>query len=142
MNDTEIKLVQDSFEQVVPIAETAATLFYEDLFETAQEVRPLFAKTDIKDQGAKLMTMLTVVIRGLNDLDKIVPAAETLAVRHVDYGVKSEHYGKVGASLLRTLKKGLGDDFTPEVENAWTSIYSALSTVMIQAAYGSSEAAE
>ena len=142
MNETQIALVQDSFEKVVPIAETAAELFYADLFETAPEVKPYFANSDMADQGKKLMTTLTVVVRGLTNLDAILPAATTLAERHVGYGVKPEDYGKVGASLLRTLEKGLGDDFTPKTRDAWATIYGALSSVMIDAAYGSSEAAE
>ena len=116
MDDTQIKLVQDSFEKVVPIADQAAEIFYADLFETAPEVKPYFADADMADQGKKLMTTLTVVIRGLTNLDSILPAAQDLAVRHVDYGVKAVDYDKVGASLLRTLEKGLGDAFTPETK--------------------------
>ena len=58
-----------------------------------------------------------------------------LAIKHVDYGVKAEDYDKVGASLLRTLSKGLGDEFTPDVEAAWTDAYGVLSGVMKSAAY-------
>ena len=110
-------------------------IFYADLFETAPEVKPYFANSDMKEQGSKLMATLGVVVNGLRDLDKIVPVAQDLAVRHVDYGVKAPDYDKVGASLLRTLEKGLGDDFTPEVHAAWADAYGLLSGVMKEAAY-------
>ncbi len=139
MNDTQITLVQESFAKVVPIKEAAAEIFYNRLFEVAPAVKPMF-KGDMKDQGAKLMTTLGVVVNGLRDLDKIVPVAEQLAVKHIDYGVTAEHYETVGAALLYTLKTGLGDDFTGEVEEAWTTAYTTLSGVMISAAY--SDAAE
>ncbi|MEL6587197.1 MAG: globin family protein [Pseudomonadota bacterium] len=135
MNEQQITLVQDSFAKVVPIKDTAAELFYADLFETAPEVKPYFANSDMSQQGSKLMATLGVVVNGLRDLDKIVPVAKDLAVRHIDYGVKAEDYDKVGASLLRTLEKGLGDAFTPDVEEAWTTAYGTLSTVMKDAAY-------
>jgi len=135
MNDTQIQLVQESFAKVVPIKETAADLFYADLFETAPEVKPYFANADMKEQGAKLMSTLAVVVNGLRDLDKIVPVAEKLAIGHVAYGVQAEDYDKVGASLLRTLEKGLGDAFTADVKAAWTSAYATLASVMISAAY-------
>lgn len=135
MNDTQITLIQDSFAKVAPIKDTAAELFYADLFETAPEVKPLFAKTDLKEQGSKLMATLGVVVNGLRDLDRIVPVAQDLAIRHVTYGVKAEHYDKVGASLLRTLEKGLGDGFTPEVKEAWTTAYTTIAEVMCHAAY-------
>ncbi|SDE67616.1 globin family protein [Ruegeria marina] len=135
MQDTQISLVQASFAKVVPIADTAAGLFYADLFETAPEVKPYFRGTDITEQGKKLMMTLGTVVNGLHNLDAIVPVAEQLAIRHVAYGVQAEDYAKVGASRLRTLNKGLGDAFPPEVEAAWTAAYTTLSGVMIAAAY-------
>jgi hypothetical protein len=57
-----------------------------------------------------------------------------LGRRHAAYGVKDEHYGTVGAALLWTLGEGLGADFTPEVKDAWTSVYGTLATTMREAA--------
>jgi hemoglobin-like flavoprotein len=140
MTPSDIDLVQSSFAKVTPIAEAAAELFYGRLFETAPEVRPLF-KGDIADQGRKLMATLTVVVNGLRNLDAIVPVAGQLAVRHVTYGVKADHYPLVGAALLWTLQKGLGEAFTPDVASAWTRAYDTLSGAMIAAAYPQSAAA-
>jgi len=42
MTPNQIKLVQTSFSQIVPIAATAADLFYGRLFEIATQVRPMF----------------------------------------------------------------------------------------------------
>ncbi len=135
MEASQITLVQDSFAKVVPIKDVAAELFYTDLFETAPEVKPYFADADMKDQGGKLMASLAMVVNSLKAPEKIVPVAQEMAIKHVDYGVKEEDYGKVGASLLRTLEKGLGDDFTDEVKGAWVAAYTLLSTVMVEAAY-------
>ena len=129
----QIELIQESFAKVVPIADTAATLFYGRLFEIAPEVKPLF-KGDMSLQGAKLMATLGLVVAGLNDLSKIVPAAESLARKHVAYGVKDAHYAPVGAALIWTLERGLGPDFTPETRDAWVEAYGILSSVMIAAA--------
>ncbi|WP_169122213.1 globin family protein [Xanthobacter sp. SG618] len=132
MTPSQIELIQDSFRKVVPIADTAAALFYGRLFEIAPEVKPLF-KGDMSLQGAKLMATLGLVVAGLNDLSKIVPAAESLARKHVAYGVKDEHYAPVGAALIWTLERGIGPDFTPETKDAWVEAYGILSSVMIAA---------
>ena len=126
-------LVQSSFEKVLPISEQAAALFYGRLFEVDPSLRPLF-KTDMKEQGKKLMQMLTIAVRGLDRLDTLVPAVQDLGARHVGYGVNEDHYNTVGAALLWTLQKGLGDDFTPETKEAWTVVYGVLSTTMKDAA--------
>ncbi|NBW85235.1 MAG: hemin receptor, partial [Proteobacteria bacterium] len=60
--------MQESWEKVVPISETAAELFYGRLFEIAPEVKPLFT-SDIKEQGKKLMSMITLAVRGLDNLE-------------------------------------------------------------------------
>ena len=70
-----------------------------------------------------------------------VPAASALAKRHVSYGAKPEHYPVVGAALLWTLEKGLGDAWTSEVAEAWTTVYGTLSGFMISEAYGRAQTA-
>lgn len=141
MTPRDIELVQASFAKVAPIADTAAGLFYGRLFEIAPDVKPLF-RADIAEQGRKLMATLGVVVKGLTDLDRILPAAETLAVRHLAYGVTPEHYRPVGEALVWTLGKGLGDDFSDETRDAWIAAYTALSGAMIAAAYPAPKAAE
>lgn len=132
MTPEKIDLVQSSFKKVVPIAGTAADLFYDRLFEIAPEVRPLFPQ-DMKDQKMKLMAMLGTAVGNLHQLETILPAVKALGERHKGYGVTAAHYAPVGAALLWTLEKGLGDDFTPEVKAAWTETYTALAGVMTSA---------
>ena len=129
-------LVQESWEKVKPIAETAAELFYGKLFELDPDLKPLFANSDMKEQGKKLMVMIGTAAKGLDTLGELIPAVQKLGERHVGYGVKAEHYDTVGAALLDTLAKGLGEDFTPEAEEAWTITYTTLATVMKEASYG------
>ncbi len=139
MTPEQITLVQNSFAMVAPISDAAAALFYGRLFQIAPEVAPLF-KGDMIEQGRKLMSTLGVVVRGLDDLGELLPVARRLAVKHVEYGVTADQYGPVGAALLWTLSQGLGDAFTPAVEQAWTEAYGALSGAMVAAAYVSKAA--
>ena len=141
MTPEQIKLVQDSFAKVAPISEQAAVLFYDRLFEVAPAVKPMFP-ADMTEQRKKLMATLAVVVNGLGNLQSILPAASALAIRHVGYGAKAEHYPVVGATLLWTLEKGLGEAWTPDVAAAWAAAYGTLSGFMISKAYGSSQAAE
>jgi nitric oxide dioxygenase len=141
MTPDQVSLVQDSFAKVAPISEQAAVLFYDRLFEVAPAVKPMFP-ADMTEQRRKLMATLAVVVNGLGDLQSILPAASALAIRHVSYGAKAEHYPVVGAALLWTLEKGLGEAWTPDVAAAWTAAYGTLSGFMISEAYGSSLAAE
>ena len=141
MTPDQITLVQQSFAKVAPISETAAVLFYDRLFEIAPQVKAMFP-ADMTEQRRKLMGMLAAVVNGLGDLNSILPAASALAKRHVGYGAKAEHYPVVGAALLWTLEKGLGNGWTPQVAEAWTTVYGTLSGYMISEAYSRPQAAE
>lgn len=136
MDSKQITLVQESFKKVAPIADKAAEIFYARLFELDPQLKKLF-KSDMKEQGKKLMSTLGIVIAGLSKPETIIPAAEKLAVKHLDYGVKAEDYTTVGNALLYTLKQGLGDAFTDELRQAWIAAYKLLADVMKKAAYSS-----
>jgi hemoglobin-like flavoprotein len=133
MNAEQIAAVQSTFEKVHPLSDITAEMFYNRLFELDPSVQSLF-KGDMKEQGRKLMHMISLAVSRLNRLETLVPAVQALGTRHVDYGVKHEHYDTVGAALLWTLEQSLGGDFTPEVKEAWAEAYHLLTDVMKEAA--------
>lgn len=129
MTPKQIELVQQSFGKVAEIQETAADLFYGRLFEIDPTTKPLF-NDDLAPQKKKLMQMLATCVSQLKNLDQLAPMVKNLGNRHNTYGVQSEHYKSVGEALLWTLEQGLGEDFTPEVREAWGACYSLLSSTM------------
>ena len=133
VTNTQKVLVQESFAAVVPIADDAAALFYRRLFELDPSLQQMF-RGDMTEQRRKLMQMLTAAVKGLDRLDQLVPVVEDLGRRHVKYGVADKHYDTVGAALLWTLEKGLGNAFTPEVKGAWIEVYGLLAGTMKNAA--------
>ena len=133
MNSQDTTHVRDSWRRVLPIAPTAAALFYENLFVADPSLRPLF-KSDLGHQGQRLMQMIGAAVDKLDDLPTLVPVLEALAQRHAGYGVREAHYATVGSALLKTLGQGLGDDFTPAVRDAWARVYGLIAEVMVAAA--------
>jgi hemoglobin-like flavoprotein len=107
-------LVQNSFVTITPIAEDAALLFYQRLFELDPSLKRMF-RGDMAEQRKKLMQMLTAAVKGLDRLEQLVPVVEELGRRHATYGVTEAHYDTVAAALLWTLEIGLGRAFTAEV---------------------------
>jgi len=128
----QVKLVQESFAKVTPIAETAAALFYQRLFELDPSLQLLF-HGDMKEQGRKLIAMIAAAVRGLDSLSLLVTAVENLGRRHANYGVSIKDYDTVGDALLWTLRQGLGAAFTPMVAEAWSVVYGVLANTMIAA---------
>jgi hemoglobin-like flavoprotein len=129
MTPEHIMLVQRSFADVLPIAATAAAMFYERLFTLDPSLRALFHR-DMQAQGRMLMSALQYAVAGLSRPEQLLPLVQQLGVRHRGYGVTDVHYDTVGAALLWTLHQGLGTRFTAEVEAAWSSAYTLLADTM------------
>ena len=68
---------------------------YRRLFILAPELRGMF-KADMSEQARKLMDTLAVAVSMLHDLPKLEAALRDLGTRHLEYGVKAEHYTTVG----------------------------------------------
>jgi hemoglobin-like flavoprotein len=126
-------LVQASFVSIATIADDAAVLFYQRLFELDPSLRPMF-RGDMAEQRKKLMQMITAAVKGLDRLEQLVPVVQDLGRRHVGYGVEDRHYETVGKALIWTLEAGLGRAFTPDVKDAWIAVYTLLATTMQNAA--------
>jgi len=133
MTEQQIILIKKSwriFRQIDP--HLVGGVFYEKLFAEQPGLRKMF-KGSIDAQSQKLIDMLSAIVMHLDDLENLKADIRDLAIRHVAYGVKPEHYNAVGAALLWTLEQGLGSDWNTDVENAWSACYGVLAATMIQA---------
>ncbi|MBW4574590.1 MAG: hypothetical protein KME08_04835 [Aphanothece sp. CMT-3BRIN-NPC111] len=133
------EMLEQSFERIKPNAIEFSNTFYNNLFADYPQVRPLFANTNMVAQRKKLMDSLVLVVDNLRNGDVLADALRGLGTKHITYGVIPGHYPMVGGALLKTLKTYLGADWTPEVEQAWTDAYQAISNLMLEGADYSKE---
>ncbi len=133
MDIRQVKSVQKSFAQVLPMADATADLFYARLFELEPALRGMFPP-DMTMQKQKFMSMLNTAVDSLDRLDNLVPTIQALGIRHGTYGVTVEQYDTVRDALMWALQKSLGATFTPEVKAAWVAVYTLLANTMQQAA--------
>jgi hemoglobin-like flavoprotein len=141
ITDAEKAVIKDSWRLVVPIAETAADLFYKKLFELRPDYRKLFPE-DLRAQKRKLIAMLGFIVKSLDWPEsawrETVPEEDDLCLivlalgrRHSElYHVPDSSYEVVGEALLWTLDYGLGKKFDPPTRAAWTHVYTLLALTM------------
>jgi hemoglobin-like flavoprotein len=134
MSPEQKNLVKTTWAMVVPIADTAAGLFYDRLFAIDMSTRTMFTNTNMPEQRKKLMQALAFVINGLDKTEQLLPTIQSLGRNHVRYGVTAGHYDSVGSALLWTLEQGLKDAWTPAVKSAWIAAYTLVAGVMKDAA--------
>ena len=129
-----VELLEQSFELVKPSAAGFAASFYNNLFTTYPEAKPLFANTDMKKQQQMLVSALVLVVDNLRNPDKLQETLKGLGARHVKYGTLPEHYPLVGNALLTTFEQYLKEDWKPEVKEAWVEAYGAITKLMLEGA--------
>ena len=138
MDARQVALVQASFEKAAALGEKVAEIFYAELFAIDPALRRMF-KGDMADNARSCWP------RSRWSCDHFIHRRKSCDLHKISrssmcaYGVKPEHYTLVGNALLRTLKKGLGAAYTPEVRDAWVEAFRTLAGIMKEAAYGSSE---
>jgi hemoglobin-like flavoprotein len=133
MTHEEKQLVQTTFAKAERIPEIVGLAFYQHLFTIDPDLRPLF-RNDIHEQSKKLMATLKLAVESLENPQNLVPALQALGRRHLQYGVRDDHYDTVGIALLWTLEHTLGTDFSPKARHAWSLVYAWVATTMREAA--------
>jgi hemoglobin-like flavoprotein len=125
-----VKKTWNIFREIDPVL--VGDVFYSKLFFDMPYLEKLF-HTPREEQSRKLIEMLSIIVGRLDTLEELTEEIKQLAIRHVQYGVKEQHYKAVGTALLWTLQQGLGKDWDEEVKGAWASCFNILSTTMINA---------
>jgi len=125
-----VKKTWSIFREIDPVL--IGDVFYSKLFFDMPHLEKLF-HTPKEQQSRKLIEMLSVIVGRLDSLEELTEEIKQLAIRHVQYGVKEQHYKAVGTALLWTLRQGLGNDWNEKVNEAWATCFQTLSDAMINA---------
>lgn len=108
------------------------TRMYERLFQN-EDVRAMFdqAAQESGEQPKRLAAAILGYAQNIDKLENLTPAVSRMVARHVETGVKAEHYPIVAEALLPAIRDVLGDAATDEVLNAWGEAYWFLANILI-----------
>lgn len=127
-------LLRSSFALVTERAPDITLRFYDVLFARYPQVKPMFGRNSIDKQAEMLTGALVAVIDHLEDAAWLETTLRGLGAKHVDYGVREEMYPWVGECLVAALADVAGDAWTPDVAQAWTDAFGAISGLMMDGA--------
>ena len=130
----DVDALEASFDLVAPRGGELVDTFYTRLFAAAPAVKPLFARTDMRQQKKMLLGTLVLLRKSLRDLGAIVPKLHELGRRHVAYGAQLEHYPVVGEVLIASMAEVAGDQWRPEYTHAWSDAIAVVADVMVEGA--------
>ncbi|MFK4872246.1 globin domain-containing protein [Novosphingobium sp. ZW T3_23] len=109
------------------------TRMYARLFQN-EDVRAMFdqAAQDSGEQPRRLAAAILGYAQNVDKLQNLTGAVARMVQRHVDTGVKAEHYPLVAEALLPAIREVLGEDVaTDAVLAAWGEAYWFLADILI-----------
>ena len=105
---------------------------YKRLFQD-EEIKALFdqAAQESGEQPRRLAAAILAYAENIDKLQNLTAPVMRMAARHVETGVKPEHYPYVANALLPAIKEVLGDAATDEILDAWGQAYWFLADILI-----------
>ncbi|MGN7932472.1 globin domain-containing protein [Sphingopyxis sp. 22461] len=122
------------------------TAMYARLFEN-KDIEAMFdrAAQTSGEQPKRLAAAVLAYAKNIDKLQNVGTAVARMVARHIETGVKPEHYPHVAEALLPAIRDVLGEEVaTDEVLAAWGEAYWMLADILIAAeaqAYEDAEAA-
>jgi hemoglobin-like flavoprotein len=133
MTPEQIELVQTSFDSIWPVRRKFGNLFYSRFFELAPDARPLFPD-DMERQHLKLMDMIAAIVGAIDRRELFHSLISHTGRQHAQFGVRLSHYAAFREALIWSLGEQFSAAFTPEVKQAWLTLYDAVQGEMVRAA--------
>lgn len=125
--------LEHSLARLVDGAPLFCDVFYEELFAADGRLRAFFKSTDMPRLKAKLLETLQLVVATARQPEALKSRLLELGRFHESLGVKSHHFPKAQAALVRALRIARGEELTAAEELAWVQTLSAVVAVMSQA---------
>jgi hemoglobin-like flavoprotein len=126
------ELVRQSFDAIWPVRRKLADRFYRRFFELAPDAQGLF-RGDMERQHLKLMDMIAAIVGALDKREMFQSIISHSGRQHAQFGAKPSHFAAFGSALVLGLEQQFGVAFTPEMKEAWITLYGAVQSEMIRA---------
>jgi nitric oxide dioxygenase len=128
----QIRLVQESWANLRPDRNDVSARFYVHLFALDPSIKDLF-QNDQVSQEQKFADQLDEIVAVIGTFDRFYERVRASGKDHLGYGVRPSHYRVAGRALQEALADSMGDEFTPELRNAWGQAYDLVAEVMMSA---------
>lgn len=129
--------LRQSWETVMAGGAEVGLHLYGQIPELGPELQDLFTRVNLDEQTELFVGTLQFIVMNYERRALVERTLLELGRRHVQYGVRPEHYGLFGEVFLRALKRASGNRWNLETELLWRTVYEDIADVMAQ---GASEA--
>ncbi|XP_007068330.2 cytoglobin-1 [Chelonia mydas] len=105
------------------------------LFRDIDDLQQLKMNKELRAHGLRVMSFIEKSVARLDQEDKLEQLAFELGRSHYRYNAPPKYYEYVGIQFISTVQPILKERWTPEVEEAWQSLFKYLTAAMKRGYY-------
>ncbi len=129
----DIKIVKSTVPLLAEGGTAVTQYFYQRMFSHNPELNDTFnlSNQHTGRQIEALFQAIAAYAQNIDNLSALKHMVERIAHKHTSFHIKPDDYKIVGHHLIETLRELLPEQFTPDVERAWTNAYGVLANIFI-----------
>nr|CAG25723.1 globin X [Danio rerio] len=138
-----IRLIKESWRLIQEDIAKVGIIMFVRLFETHPECKDVFflfrdvedlerlrTSRELRAHGLRVMSFIEKSVARLDQLERLETLALELGKSHYRYNAPPKYYGYVGAEFICAVRPILKDRWTPELEEAWKTLFQYVTSIM------------
>ncbi|XP_028994065.1 x globin isoform X2 [Betta splendens] len=102
------------------------------LFRDVEDLERLKTSRELRAHGLRVMSFIEKSVARLEQLERLEALALELGKGHFHYNAQPKYYSYVGAEFICAVRPILKEQWTPELEEAWKTLFQYVTTLMKQ----------
>ncbi|KAK7904996.1 hypothetical protein WMY93_017603 [Mugilogobius chulae] len=145
LSDAQIQMIKDSWKVIRDDIAKVGIIMFVRLFETHPECKDVFflfrdvedlerlkTSRELRAHGLRVMSFIEKSVARLDHLERLETLANELGKSHYHYNAPPKYYNYVGAEFICAVQPILKDSWTPELEDAWKTMFRYVTGLMKQ----------
>ncbi|WP_373003301.1 globin domain-containing protein [Sulfurimonas sp.] len=131
LSQKHIDIVKESAELITANDLEITNKMYEILFYKYPHLEMLFENAP-NNHFVKLAEALSLYAVNIDKIEKLTPALELIAIKHVKVNIRPGHYSMVGMALIEAIEEVLDEIAPIGFIDAWREVYKYVSDILIE----------
>ncbi|XP_036981285.1 x globin [Acanthopagrus latus] len=141
--EDQIQMIKESWKVIRDDIAKVGIIMFVRLFETHPECKDVFflfrdvedlerlrSSRELRAHGLRVMSFIEKSVARLDQLERLEALALELGKSHYHYNAPPKYYSYVGAEFICAVQPILKERWTPELEEAWKTLFQYVTTLM------------
>ncbi|KAM4624744.1 x globin [Polymixia lowei] len=145
LSEDQIQMIKESWKVIRDDIAKVGIIMFVRLFETHPECKDVFflfrdvedlerlrTSRELRAHGLRVMSFIEKSVARLDHLERLEALAVELGKSHYRYNAPPKYYSYVGAEFICAVQPILKERWTPELEEAWKTMFLYVTSLMKQ----------